>query len=185
VLLIGWVWHWLSIGCALATRRNICVLRTWLRHVIAMSHSRLVYPLPLSRTAIAESHIFRMPCRHYFSIVIAEPQFACCACCVDLSYTPTIQPQLRLLRLWRRLICCRSPDGRTRVNAIYAGACTRVKYGGLFEPLKSHHSATFVNNFVFALYFVWLCCVASYIYIYCQVTITTISSYTVLGNLGN
>jgi hypothetical protein len=64
---------------------------------------------------------------------------------------PDYEPQLRLLR---RLICCRSPDGRTRVDAIYTEACTCMKCGGLFEPLKSHHSATFINNFVFALYFV-------------------------------
>jgi hypothetical protein len=67
---------------------------------------------------------------------------------VDLSYTPTIEPQLRMLRLLRRLIRCRSLDGHTHVDARYAGACTRVECGGLFEPLKSQHSATFVNNVV-------------------------------------
>jgi hypothetical protein len=45
-----------------------------LRHVIAMSQSHLIGPLPLSRTAIAESRIFRMPCRHCLSVVIIEPQ---------------------------------------------------------------------------------------------------------------
>jgi hypothetical protein len=39
-----------------------------------MSHSRLIGPLSLSRTAIIESHIFRTPCRHCLSIVIIEPQ---------------------------------------------------------------------------------------------------------------
>jgi hypothetical protein len=39
-----------------------------------MSHSRFIGPLPLSRTAIAESRIFRMPCRHCLSAVIIEPQ---------------------------------------------------------------------------------------------------------------
>jgi hypothetical protein len=63
-----------GIGCTMATRRSICVVRTWLRHMIAMSHSRLVGPLPLSRTAIAESRIFRMSCRHGSSAVISEPQ---------------------------------------------------------------------------------------------------------------
>jgi hypothetical protein len=51
-----------------------CVVRTWLCHVIAMSHSHLIGPLPLSRTAIAKSRIFRMPCRHCLSAVIIEPQ---------------------------------------------------------------------------------------------------------------
>jgi hypothetical protein len=39
-----------------------------------MSHSRFVGPLRLSRTAITESRIFRMPCRHCPSVVIIEPQ---------------------------------------------------------------------------------------------------------------
>jgi hypothetical protein len=52
------LWHWLSCGCALATRHSICVVRTWLCHLIAMSHSCLIGPLLLSRTAIAESRIF-------------------------------------------------------------------------------------------------------------------------------
>jgi hypothetical protein len=39
-----------------------------------MLHSRLIGPLPLSRTAIAGSRIFRMPCRHCLSAVIIEPQ---------------------------------------------------------------------------------------------------------------
>ena len=43
-----------SIGCALATQHVICVVRTWLRHVIAMLYSHLVGPLSLSRTAITE-----------------------------------------------------------------------------------------------------------------------------------
>jgi hypothetical protein len=61
-------------GCALATRRGICVVRTWLRHVIAMPRSLLIGSLLLSQTAIAESRIFRMPCRHCLSAVIIEPQ---------------------------------------------------------------------------------------------------------------
>jgi hypothetical protein len=39
-----------------------------------MLHSHLIGPLPLSRTAIAELHIFRMPYRHYSSVMIIEPQ---------------------------------------------------------------------------------------------------------------
>jgi hypothetical protein len=106
-----------------------------------MSHSPLIGSLPLSRTAIAESRIFRMPCKHYPCVAI-------------------IEPQLRLLRLLRRLICCRSPDGRTHVDARYARACTRVECGGLSERLKSQHSATFVNNFVWLYILFDMCCVA-------------------------
>jgi hypothetical protein len=39
-----------------------------------MPRSLLIGSLPLSRTAIAESCIFRMPCRHYPSAVIIESQ---------------------------------------------------------------------------------------------------------------
>jgi hypothetical protein len=63
-----------GIGCALATPHIFCVVRIWLRHVIAMSHSCLIGPLPLSQTAIAESRNFRMPCRHCLSVMIIEPQ---------------------------------------------------------------------------------------------------------------
>jgi hypothetical protein len=54
---------------------------------------------------------------------------ACCAC-------------------YEGLLCCRTPDGRAHVDTRYARACTRVECGGLFEPLKSQHSVTFVNNVV-------------------------------------
>jgi hypothetical protein len=54
---------------------------------------------------------------------------ACCAC-------------------YKGLLCCRGPDGRTRTDATYTRACTRVDCDGLFKPLKSHYFATFVNNFV-------------------------------------
>jgi hypothetical protein len=39
-----------------------------------MARSRLIGSLPLSRTAITESRIFRMPYRHCLSAVIIEPQ---------------------------------------------------------------------------------------------------------------
>lgn len=93
----------LSIGCAPATRHIICVVRTWLRHVSAMSHSRLVGPLPLSWTVIAESCIFRMLCRHYLSAVISEPQ-------------------LRLLRTLRGLILY--PDYRAII--VFVALITKV-----------------------------------------------------------
>jgi hypothetical protein len=39
-----------------------------------------------------------------------------------------------------------------------ARACTRVDCGGLFKPLKPHHSATFINNFIW-LYILFDCVV--------------------------
>jgi hypothetical protein len=107
---------------------------------IDVSLSRLVGSLPLSRTAIAESCIFRMPCRHYPSVVI-------------------IESQLRMLRTLRGLIMY--PDYRaiivpvaliTKVGCVVVAlmaahaltpdtrACTRVDCGGLFKPLKSHYT---------------------------------------------
>jgi hypothetical protein len=52
-----------------------------------MSHSHLIELLPLSQTAIAESHIFRMPCWHYSSIVIIETQMRLlCTLCGHFVY---------------------------------------------------------------------------------------------------
>jgi hypothetical protein len=62
-----------------------------------MSHSRLIEPLPLSRTIIAESCIFCMPCRHCSSVVI-------------------IEPQLRLLRMLRGLVLY--PDYRVTIATV-------------------------------------------------------------------
>jgi hypothetical protein len=55
--------------------------------------------------------------------------YACCAC-------------------YEGLLCCRSHVDRTHVDTLCAEACTRVEYGVLFKPLKSHRRATFINNFV-------------------------------------
>jgi hypothetical protein len=73
-----------------------------------MSHSHLIGPLLLSWTAIAESRTFHMPCRHYSSVVITEPQ-------------------LRLLRTLRGLIVY--PDYRAivvRVALITKACCVVV-----------------------------------------------------------
>jgi hypothetical protein len=54
---------------------------------MAMSQSRLIGPLLLSRTAIVESHIFRMPCRHCPSVVIIKPQLhLLCTLCGLIVY---------------------------------------------------------------------------------------------------
>jgi hypothetical protein len=49
---------------------------------------------------------------------------------------------------YKGLLCCRSPNGRTRIDTKYAGACTCVECGGLSEPLRLHYHTTFINIFV-------------------------------------
>jgi hypothetical protein len=41
---------------------------------------------------------------------------------------------------YKGLLCCHSPDGRTRVNTRYARACTHMDCGGFFKVLKSHYA---------------------------------------------
>jgi hypothetical protein len=59
-----------------------------------MSRSRLIGSLPLSRIAIAESRIFRRPCRHYPCVAIIEPQLRLlrmlCGLIVYADYRATI-----------------------------------------------------------------------------------------------
>jgi hypothetical protein len=52
-----------------------------------MSRSLLIGSLLLSQTAIVESRIFRMPCRHCLSVVIIEPQLRLlCTLCGLVAY---------------------------------------------------------------------------------------------------
>jgi hypothetical protein len=168
-----------GIGCALATRHNIYVVRTWLRHVIAISCSRLIGPLPLSRTAITESCIFCMPCRHCSCVVITEPQLCLlrtlCGLVAYPDYRATTAPVALVMEACCIVVAQMVTQALTPDTIEHVLAWIVV---GRSSP-KVTLRATFVNNFVFALYFVWLCCMASYIYIYRQVAITTIL------NLGN
>jgi hypothetical protein len=147
--------------------------------MIAMSRSRLIGSLPLSRTAIAESHIFRGPWRH-------------CMC------VATIESQLRLLRLLcllRVLIVYPNYQATTAPVALIMKACYTVVALMAAHALmpntlelvlawivvgcsrsSSHIMRNLRKQICLALYFICLCCVASYIYLYCQVAITTISS---------
>jgi hypothetical protein len=155
-----------GIGCVLITRHIICVIRIWLRHMIAISHSCLIGPLPLSRTSIAESRIFCMPCRHCSSVMI-------------------IEPQLRLLRTLCGLILYHDYWATIALVALITKACYTVvalMAAHMLTPdiLKlvltwimvdcsspwSHIMCNLRKQFCLTLFFIWLCCVASYIYIY-------------------
>jgi hypothetical protein len=101
-----------------------------MRHVIALSNSRLVGPLPLSRVFFAcpaGTVCLRAtitPVAHVtWTYPVPQLPSHNCACCA----------------YYEGLLYCRSPDGRTRVDARYARACTRVDCGGLFKVLKSHY----------------------------------------------
>jgi hypothetical protein len=135
-------------GCALATRRSICVVRTWLRHVIAMSRSHLIGPLLFSWTSIAESHTFRMPCRHCSFVVIIEPQLRLLRTLRGLIVYPDYRAIIVSVALITKVCCVVVALMAAHALTLDTRACTRVDYGGLFKPLKSHHNATFINNFV-------------------------------------
>jgi hypothetical protein len=91
--------------------------------------------------------------------------YVCCTYCVDLSCTLTIEPQCACCACYEGLLCCRSPDGRTRIDTSYAGACTRVECGGLSEPLRLLCRATFLNNFFRSIFCLIVLCGIIYLYI--------------------
>ena len=146
-----------------------------------MSRSPLIGSLPLSQTAIAESRIFACPvgtvCLSRATIapvahvawIYRVPQLsshncACCAyyegllCCVALMAGHALtRDTLELVLAWIVVGCSRS---------------------------WSHIMRNLHKQFCLALYFIWLCCVTSYIYIYRQVALTTISSSIVLEYSG-
>ena len=143
------LWHWLGTGCALATQRNICVVRTWLRHVItAMLYSRLIGPLLLSWTGIAESRIFCMPCRHCSSVVIIEPQLrllrTLCGLVAYPNYRATTAPVALVMEA-----CC-VVVAQMATHALTPDTIELVLSWivvGRSSP-KVTLCATFVNNFV-------------------------------------
>jgi ribosomal protein S26 len=111
-----------------------CVMRLLCRALL------LIGSLPLSQTVIAESHIFRMPCRDCLSAVIIGATIAPVAHVAWIYRVPQLPSHNCVYcACYEGLLCCRSPDGRTRIDVRYARACTRVDYGGLFEPLKPHY----------------------------------------------
>jgi hypothetical protein len=70
-----------------------------------MLYSRLIGQLLLSWTGIAESRIFRMPCRHYSSVVITEPQLCLlrtlCGLVAYPNYRATTAPAVLVMEA-----CC-------------------------------------------------------------------------------
>jgi hypothetical protein len=166
------LWHWLRPG---NTTQYLC------RTNLAASCDCYI-TVSFNRTAPVESDRYRwvayffMPCRHCSTVVIIEPQLRMLRGLVLYpDYRVTTAPVAFVTKA-----CCvvvaliaahaLTPDTLELVFTWIVVGCSRS---------WSHICATFVNKFVFTLYFVWLCCVASYIYIYRQVAITTIL------NLGN
>jgi ribosomal protein S26 len=99
-----------------------------------MLRSPLIGSLSLSQTVIAESRIFCMPCRHCLS---AGATIAPVAHVAWIYRVPQLSSHNCVYcACYEGLLCCRSPDGRTRIDVRYARACTRVDYGGYSSPLS-------------------------------------------------
>jgi hypothetical protein len=153
--------------------------------MLLLCHTRLIGPLPLSRTVIAESRIFCMPCRHCSSVVIIEPQLhllrTLCGLVLYPDYRVTTAPVAFVTKACCVVVALMAADALTPDTLELVFAWIVV---GCSSPW-SHITLNLRKQSCLALYFIWLCCVTSYIYIYRQVAITTISSPIVLGNLGN
>ena len=130
-----------------------------------MSRSPLIGSLLLSQTAIAESRIFRMSCRHCLSAVIIEPWLRLLRTLrgfiVYLNYRAIILPVVLITKA-----CCvvvalmvahaLTSDTLELVLAWIVVGCSR-SWSNIMCNLR--------KQFCLALYFIWLCCVALYIYI--------------------
>jgi hypothetical protein len=106
-----------------------------------------------------------MPCRHCLSAVIIEPQLLLLRTLRGLIVYPDYRAIIVPVALITKACCVVVALMVAHVLTPDTRACTRVDYGGLFKPLKSHHNATFVNNFVW-LYILFDCVVWHYIFIY-------------------
>jgi hypothetical protein len=142
--------------------------------LLYMSHSRLIGPLPLSRTSIAASCIFR---RHCPSVVVIERQSrllrTLCGLILYPDYRATTTPIALVTKAGCVIVALMvahtlTPDTR---------ACTHVDCEGCSRPW-SQSMCNLRKQFCLALYIIWLCCVSSYIYIYRQVAITTYKLYS-------
>jgi hypothetical protein len=130
-----------------------------------MSYSRLIGPLPLSRTAIAESRIFRMPCRHCPSVVVIESQLRL----LHTLHGLIVYPDYRAIIVHVALItkACHTIVALMAAHALTPDMLELVLAWivlGRLSP-RSHIMHNLHKQFCLALYFIWLCCVALYIYI--------------------
>jgi hypothetical protein len=142
-----------------------------------MSRSRLIGSLPLSRTTIVESRIFHRPCRYYPCVAIIEPQLRLLrGLIVYVDYRATLVYIVLVTKACCVVVALMAAHALTPDTLELVLAWIVVGYS---SPL-SHIMCNLCKQFCLALYFICLCCVASYIYLYCQVAITTISSSIVL-----
>jgi hypothetical protein len=160
-LLIGWVLslaqHWLRLG-------NM----TWYlcRTNLAAACDCYV-ALSLNRTGPVESdHHHQVT---YFSqcpvgtVRLTWSSSHNCACCLDLSCTLTIEPQLRMLwLLWRLVVLPQLWWSHTRWRQTIELILVWIM---VVQAPWSHIMRNLHKQFCSALYFIWLCCVASYFYI--------------------
>jgi hypothetical protein len=118
-----------------------------------MPHSSLIGLLPLSQTAIAESRIFRMPCRHCLSAVIIESQLCLLRMLCGLIVYPNYRVIIMAVALITKACCVVVAQMAAHALTPDSRACTRVDCGGLFRPLKSHYAQP-PYKFCLAIYFI-------------------------------
>jgi hypothetical protein len=131
--------------------------------VIAMSRSLLIGSLPLSQTAIVESRIFRMPCRHYLSVVIIEPQLRLLRTLRGLIVYPNYRVIIVPVALITKACCVVVALMAAHALTPDARACTRTRW--VVQATKVTLCATSINNFVWP-YILFDCVVWHHVFIY-------------------
>jgi hypothetical protein len=105
-----------------------------------MSRSPLIRSLSLSQTAIAESRIFRKPCRHCPSAVIIDSKLRLLRTLRGLIVYPDYRAIIVLVALIMKAGYVVVTLMATHVLTPDTRACTRVDCRGLFKPLESHYT---------------------------------------------
>jgi hypothetical protein len=108
----------MHIGCVVAIRRIICIVGTWLPHVIA-----IYVALSLNRTATIESDLHRRVVHFSQALSVCRGHRATISLVAHFVWTYLV-PRLSghnyaYCACYEGWLCYRSPDGRTHVDARY------------------------------------------------------------------
>jgi hypothetical protein len=130
-----------------------------------MLYSRLIEPLLLSWTDIAESRIFCMPCRHGSSVVITEPQLRLLRTLCGLVAYPDYRATTVHVALVMEACCVVVAQMATHaltpdtIELVLAWIVV-----GRSSP-KVRLRATFINNFFSSIFYLLVLCGIIYLYI--------------------